>query len=145
MDAPLLEADGLARRFGGVVALDGYGIRLRPRELVGLIGPNGAGKTTAFNLLTGVLAPTSGAISCAGTQLTGKGPESFAQAGIARTFQNIRLFPQLSVLQNAASGCTMRRGPGSMWVTTLSPSSSALPSTSVPCGNVIARRSRSAS
>ncbi|WP_246160547.1 ABC transporter ATP-binding protein [Aureimonas fodinaquatilis] len=114
---PLLEGRSLTRRFGGVTALTDYSVTVGPGELLGLIGPNGAGKTTAFNLLTGVLKPTDGQVLSEGVQLTGKKPEEYARAGIARTFQNIRLFPELSVLENAAAGCAMRRGPG--WLATM--------------------------
>ena len=106
----VVEARDLKRRFGGLVAVDGYSLRLGPGDLVGLIGPNGAGKTTAFNLLTGVLRPTSGTISVAGRDLTGSRPHVLARAGLARTFQNIRLFNELSVLENVMCGGHMRYG-----------------------------------
>jgi branched-chain amino acid transport system ATP-binding protein len=113
----ILEAEGLTRRFGGVLALAGYALRLRQGELIGLIGPNGAGKTTAFNLLTGVVPASAGTIRLDGRELTGLPPEGFAAAGIARTFQNIRLFRGLSVWENVAVGCHRRQGPG--WLATL--------------------------
>lgn len=112
-DAPLeavVEARNLSRRFGGLLAVDGYSLRLARGDLVGLIGPNGAGKTTAFNLLTGVLKPTSGTIAVQGRDLTGSRPHVLARAGLARTFQNIRLFNDLSVLENVMCGGHMRYG-----------------------------------
>jgi len=97
-------------RFGGVVAVDGYSLTLSKDDLVGLIGPNGAGKTTAFNLLTGVLRPTSGSIRVNGEDMTGQKPHRLARAGLARTFQNIRLFSDLSVLENVMCGSHQRNG-----------------------------------
>lgn len=108
----LLEARDLTRKFGGLVAVERYNLRLAQGDLVGLIGPNGAGKTTAFNLLTGVLPPTSGTIVVRGRDLTGSRPHVIAEAGVARTFQNIRLFPDLSVLENVMCGGHMRQGAG---------------------------------
>lgn len=106
----VIEAEGLRQVFGGLVAVDDYGLRLGHGDLVGLIGPNGAGKTTAFNLLTGVLKPTSGTIRVRGRDLTGRRPSVLAEAGLARTFQNIRLFSDLSVLENVMCGGHMRGG-----------------------------------
>jgi branched-chain amino acid transport system ATP-binding protein len=114
---PVLDVAGLSKRFGGLAALTDYDLKLGRGEVLGLIGPNGAGKTTAFNLLTGVVAPTGGRIVLGGTNLTGAAPETFAKAGIARTFQNVRLFRDLSVWENVAVGCHMRRGAG--WLTTI--------------------------
>lgn len=107
-DTPVIEASGLAKRFGGLLAVDGYDLQLDRGDLVGLIGPNGAGKTTAFNLLTGVLRPSSGRISVNGADMTGQPPHMMARAGLARTFQNIRLFEDLSVLENVMCGGHMR-------------------------------------
>lgn len=106
----VIEANGLTRVFGGLVAVENYSLRLERGNLVGLIGPNGAGKTTAFNLLTGVLKPNAGTILVRGQDLTGSRPSVFAQAGLARTFQNIRLFNELSVLDNVMCGGHMRSG-----------------------------------
>ncbi len=100
----LLEARNLTRSFGGVRAVNGYSLVLNERELVGLIGPNGAGKTTVFNLLSGIFPPTSGTISIDGRPIANKRPDLFAQAGIGRTFQNIRLFRTMSVLENVLLG-----------------------------------------
>ena len=110
--APLLAVQGLAKNFGGVRALDGFNLVLRAGELVGLIGPNGSGKTTAFNLLTGVLKPSAGSIRFRGEEVAGSAPDRNARLGMARTFQNIRLFRDLPVLDNVMVGLHMRRGPG---------------------------------
>ncbi len=109
-DDAIIEARELSMRFGGVLAVDGYSLTLGRHDLTGLIGPNGAGKTTAFNLLTGVLRPTSGSISVNGTDMTRQRPHRLAQAGLARTFQNIRLFADLSVLENVMCGGHVRHG-----------------------------------
>lgn len=109
---PVIEATGLTRRFGGVVALDGYRLALAHGDLAGLIGPNGAGKTTAFNLLSGVLKPSTGTIRIAGTDMTHAAPHVRARAGLARTFQNVRLFSDLTVLENVMCGGHMRHGAG---------------------------------
>src|SRR5512141_934849 len=94
----LLEVDALSKTFAGVRALDGYALRLAPLAIHGVIGPNGAGKTQLFNLLTGFLTPTSGTIRLAGRDITGQPADRVARLGLARTFQNIRLFGQLSVI-----------------------------------------------
>jgi branched-chain amino acid transport system ATP-binding protein len=96
----LLKAAKLSKVFGGIRALSYFDIEIEEGELVGLIGPNGAGKTTAFNLLTGVYEPTEGVIEFAGKNITGLKPYRITQYGIARTFQNIRLFADLTVLDN---------------------------------------------
>lgn len=96
----LLKTDKLSKVFGGLRAVSNFSIDINQGELVGLIGPNGAGKTTAFNLLTGVYEPTEGSIDFAGKSLIGLKPYQITQRGIARTFQNIRLFADLSVLDN---------------------------------------------
>lgn len=100
----VIEARSLSKRFGGLLAVDGYSLTLDSGDLVGLIGPNGAGKTTAFNLLTGVLPCSSGTIAINGRDMTGAAPHEMARKGIARTFQNIRLFDDLSVLENVMCG-----------------------------------------
>lgn len=97
---PVLETRKLTKRFGGVQAAKDFDILLKPGELVGLIGPNGAGKTTVFNLLTGLAEPTSGQIWFNGERIDGKAPYEITSMGIARTFQNIRLFNNLTVLEN---------------------------------------------
>ena len=96
----LLALEGCTIRFGGLTAVAGLDLAIRERELVGLIGPNGAGKTTVFNLITGVYQPTEGAIRFAGRPLAGQRPYQITEHGIARTFQNIRLFPSLTVFDN---------------------------------------------
>lgn len=108
----ILEVSGLSKQFGGVRALSDYSLSLRRGELLGLIGPNGAGKTTAFNLLTGVLRPSSGSIVFEGRDLTGLPAHRYAATGISRTFQNIRLFRDLTVLDNVKAGMHMRHGTG---------------------------------
>ena len=115
--AVALRAEGLTKHFGGVHALSDYGLSVAGGDVVGLIGPNGAGKTTAFNLLTGVLRATRGRIWVGRTEVTGQRPEAFARAGVARTFQNIRLFRDLSAWENVAVGLHMREGPG--WLATV--------------------------
>src|SRR5438067_3242653 len=92
-------------RFGGLTAVSDFSLQVKPRELVALIGPNGAGKTTVFNLLTGVYPPTDGAILVAGRDTRGLSPHDIAHLGLARTFQNIRLFRELSAFDNVRLGC----------------------------------------
>ena len=96
----LLKTDGVSKVFGGLKAVSNFDIEINEGELIGLIGPNGAGKTTAFNLLTGVYQPTTGTIDFAGKSLVGLKPYQITSRGIARTFQNIRLFSELTVLDN---------------------------------------------
>lgn len=100
----LLEVKNLGISFGGLKAVDDFNVCIEKGELYGLIGPNGAGKTTVFNLLTGVYKPTSGTFSLDGEDLTGKSPIEINKKGIARTFQNIRLFKDLSVIDNVKVG-----------------------------------------
>jgi len=101
---PLLDVQDVSIRFGGLRALSGFSFSLDQGELVALIGPNGAGKTTAFNVVTGVYAPTAGSITLGGRRIDGKSPIVINHAGLARTFQNIRLFRNLSVLDNVIVG-----------------------------------------
>lgn len=108
MSTPLLDASGVYKRFGGVHALTDVGFTIRPREIYGLIGPNGAGKTTLFNVLTGLYAADRGTIALAGENLVGLKPHEIAQRGIARTFQNIRLFANVSALENVMVGRHVR-------------------------------------
>ena len=100
----LLEVKNLGISFGGLRAVDDFNISVERNQLYGLIGPNGAGKTTVFNLLTGVYKPTRGTFSLDGVVLTGKSPIEISRAGIARTFQNIRLFKNMTVLDNVKTG-----------------------------------------
>ncbi|MDO4619209.1 MAG: ABC transporter ATP-binding protein [Lachnospiraceae bacterium] len=102
--AALLEVNHLAIQFGGLHAVDDFDLTIQKGELYGLIGPNGAGKTTVFNLLTGEYKPTEGVIKLDGRDITGLSTIEINRAGIARTFQNIRLFKQLSVLDNVKIG-----------------------------------------
>ena len=99
-----LKTDHLCIQFGGLRAVDDVNIQIKKGELYGLIGPNGAGKTTFFNLLTGVYKPTSGKIYLNGQDITGKAPAEVNRMGVARTFQNIRLFNSLTVLENVMVG-----------------------------------------
>jgi branched-chain amino acid transport system ATP-binding protein len=101
---PLLEISNACVRFGGLQALADFSFTLDPGELVALIGPNGAGKTTAFNIATGVYAPASGTIELGGKRIDGSKPAQINHAGIARTFQNIRLFSRMTVLDNVMVG-----------------------------------------
>ena len=100
----MLETKNLGISFGGLKAVDGLSLKIEKGQLYGLIGPNGAGKTTAFNLLTGVYKPTMGNFFLDGEKLTGHNTIEINKKGIARTFQNIRLFKQLSVLDNVKVG-----------------------------------------
>ena len=100
----MLEVTSLGISFGGLRAVDELSMKIEKGGLVGLIGPNGAGKTTAFNMLTGVYRPTDGGIRLDGQNLIGKKPHEICKLGVARTFQNIRLFSQLSVLDNVKTG-----------------------------------------
>ncbi len=106
-----LETKSITMRFGGLTAVSGLDIALDSGEIVGLIGPNGAGKTTAFNMVTGVYAPTEGRVLLDGKDITGWSPHRITEAGIARTFQNIRLFPTMSALENVLVGCAVRERP----------------------------------
>jgi branched-chain amino acid transport system ATP-binding protein len=101
---PILDARDVTIRFGGLTAVSNFNLTIRPQELVGLIGPNGAGKTTIFNMLTGVYKPTEGEIRVGGETTTAYKPYQITSLGVARTFQNIRLFKDLSVLDNVKIG-----------------------------------------
>lgn len=100
----LLEVKNLGISFGGLRAVDEFNVSIEKGELYGLIGPNGAGKTTVFNMLTGVYKPSKGVITLDGENITGKSTRDINRAGIARTFQNIRLFKEMSVLDNVKVG-----------------------------------------
>ncbi|MDY5564317.1 MAG: ABC transporter ATP-binding protein [Candidatus Limivicinus sp.] len=103
---PVLETRKLGISFGGLKAVNDFNIKIYPGELVGLIGPNGAGKTTVFNLLTGVYVPTEGTVILNGQPLNGKKTYQFVEAGVARTFQNIRLFRKMTVIDNVKAAFT---------------------------------------
>lgn len=106
---PLLQVDQVTRRFGGITAVKGVSFAVESGQLFGLIGPNGAGKTTLFNLVTGIYAPNEGSITLEGRSIAGLRTHRIAALGIARTFQNIRLFGGLSVLDNVKVACHMRQ------------------------------------
>jgi branched-chain amino acid transport system ATP-binding protein len=107
--APLLQLDRATIRFGGLTAVNAVDFTVGAAELVGLIGPNGAGKTTVFNLITGVYQPTDGGVRFAGQSLAGRSVSDIVALGIARTFQNIRLFESLSVFDNVRVACNLHR------------------------------------
>ena len=100
MNTQVLNVQNLTMQFGGLTAVDKFSLDIGANDLVGVIGPNGAGKTTAFNMITGVYQPTSGTVELTGKSLVGLRPYQIAERGIARTFQNIRLFKDLSVIDN---------------------------------------------
>ena len=109
---PLLEMRAVGKRFGGLTALSEVTLNVRAGEIFGLIGPNGAGKTTLFNVVTGVYAPDSGDILFSGAKVSGLKPHSIARCGIARTFQNIRLFSNMTALENVMVGRHLRTRAG---------------------------------
>jgi branched-chain amino acid transport system ATP-binding protein len=108
MSDTLLQTDALRKEFGGLVAVDDVNFMVPANAIVSLIGPNGAGKTTFFNMLTGVYKPTEGRVIFAGEDMTGKPPHAFTQRGIGRTFQNIRLFQNMTALENVLVGMHVR-------------------------------------
>ena len=107
----MLLTKNVTMQFGGLTAVSDFSVNVENGEIVGLIGPNGAGKTTVFNIITGVYAPTRGAILLDGKNITGKQPHVITAAGIARTFQNIRLFHGMTVLENILAACYLREKP----------------------------------
>ena len=109
----LLEIAGVAKHFGGIRALDGVDLAVGEGEILGIIGPNGAGKTTLFNVITGMLRPTAGSVRFAGHELVGMPPDAICRRGIARTFQKVRPFPRLSVLENVLVPIVNRETPAS--------------------------------
>ncbi len=113
MDArPLLDVTGMTKAFGGLTALDGVSVAIDRGPIVALIGPNGAGKTTFFNCLTGLVEPDAGTVLFDGLPITGRAPHVVALRGIARTFQNVRLFPALSARENVLVGAYGRERTG---------------------------------
>ncbi len=108
MNEALLQTFALRKEFGGLVAVDSVDFLVPEGSIVSLIGPNGAGKTTFFNMLTGVYKPTAGAVTFAGEDMTGKPPHAFTQRGIGRTCQNIRLFQNMTALENVLVGMHTR-------------------------------------
>ncbi len=106
----ILKTTDVNKQFGGLAAVTALNVDVQPGEIIGLIGPNGAGKTTSFNLITGVYKPTSGKIEFCGKNITGMKPHAITKLGVARTFQNIRLFKEMSVLDNILVAQHMRMG-----------------------------------
>jgi branched-chain amino acid transport system ATP-binding protein len=106
----LLKTDKLTIKFGGLTAVSGLDLVINENEIIGLIGPNGAGKTTSFNMITGVYTPTAGSVIFEGKNITGMKTHEITKLGIARTFQNIRLFKELTVLENVIIANHMRFG-----------------------------------
>ncbi len=111
-DNIILNISGVNKRFGGLQALSEVGIQIRQGQIYGLIGPNGAGKTTFFNVVTGLYQPDSGSFELAGKPYSPSAPHEVAKAGIARTFQNIRLFGEMTALENVMVGCHVRTHQG---------------------------------
>ncbi|OGI39205.1 MAG: ABC transporter ATP-binding protein [Candidatus Muproteobacteria bacterium RBG_16_62_13] len=110
--APLLAIQGISKRFGGLQALDDVSLEIHPGEIAGLIGPNGAGKTTLFNVVTGLYRPERGEVSLRGQSLLKRSPHAVTAAGLARTFQNIRLFANMTALENVMVGRHVRTNAG---------------------------------
>ena len=108
----MLTTENVTMQFGGLTAVSGFSIQVGDTEIAGLIGPNGAGKTTAFNAITGMYTPSKGSIVFNGHELTGKRPDKITACGVARTFQNIRLFDSMTVLENVLVACNLRENPG---------------------------------
>ncbi len=107
-NAPILQVQGLTRRFGGLTAVNNLDFSIQSGELVGLIGPNGAGKTTLFNLLMGLIRPSAGEVLLDGRRITGCKPHQVAALGMVKTFQNVALFPEMTVLDNVLTGGLLR-------------------------------------
>ena len=101
---PILEGDGVTKHFGGLAAISHVDFSVEEGEVVGLIGPNGAGKTTLFNLISGALVPKEGTITFKGQKIDGHKPHRICRMGLARTFQSVKVFPNMSALQNVLLG-----------------------------------------
>ena len=112
MSSSVLKVSGVSKRFGGLQALSDVGIEIRAGQVYGLIGPNGAGKTTFFNVITGLYTPDAGSFELGGAPYKPAAVHEVAKAGIARTFQNIRLFPEMTALENVMVGRHVRTGSG---------------------------------
>jgi branched-chain amino acid transport system ATP-binding protein len=112
MSEKLLEVKEISKQFGGISALTEVSLEIQRGEIYALIGPNGAGKTSLFNVITGIYTPNSGSILLNGQEMTGKKPHEMAKAGVARTFQNIRLFPSMTALENVMVGRHCRTAAG---------------------------------
>lgn len=111
MSAPLLSIAGLSRRFGGLTAVDDMAFDIAPGEIMGLLGPNGSGKTTVLNLVSGALQPDSGQIRFEDREIASEAPHRIARAGVARTFQLVRVLPSLSCRENVIAGLAFGRAP----------------------------------
>ncbi|HKF73872.1 MAG TPA: branched-chain amino acid ABC transporter ATP-binding protein/permease [Stellaceae bacterium] len=111
---PLLEIRGLSKAFGGIQAVKGLDLTVMPGSIVAVIGPNGSGKTTFFNLVTGLTRPDGGSVTLAGEDITGEGPHLIVEKGIARTFQNLRLFPNMTLMENVLVGTHTRTDTGAL-------------------------------
>lgn len=109
--ASILDVKELTKRFGGLVAVDNLSFNLREKEILGIIGPNGAGKTTVFNIVTGFIPPTSGRIFFKGKEITGSKPDAVASMGVGRTFQSIRPFRTMTVLENVMVAAQLHHEP----------------------------------
>lgn len=116
MPEPLLTTNGLTKRFGGVTAVGNISIEVNPQEIRAIIGPNGSGKSTFINLLSGIYRPTLGSVVFRGESIKGLRPHSIARKGMSRTFQNLRLFRDLTVLENVMLGYQWKE-PGGLWGT----------------------------
>ena len=114
MSSPALSVESLTLRFGGLTAINDFSLTLQPGELAGVIGPNGAGKTSLFNVLSGVYQPSGGTVRALSRDLKGLAPHQIAELGVVRTFQNIRLFKQLSVLDNIRVALHARCAPSAL-------------------------------
>ncbi len=107
--AAILKTEGIVMKFEGLTAINNLNIEIQEHQIYGLIGPNGAGKTTAFNVITGFLTPTEGKVYFRGEDITGLKPNKITKKGIGRTFQNIKLFPEMSVIENVMTGFHIHR------------------------------------
>ncbi|MBW8760573.1 MAG: branched-chain amino acid ABC transporter ATP-binding protein/permease, partial [Burkholderiales bacterium] len=112
--APLLDVRAIRKQFGGLVAVNDISFAIRAGDIVGLIGPNGAGKSTTFNLVSGVLPLTAGEVELLGQRMDGRGSRDIARAGLSRTFQHVKLVPDMTVLENVALGCYLRTKSGTL-------------------------------
>ncbi|MFG1425235.1 ABC transporter ATP-binding protein [Roseixanthobacter glucoisosaccharinicivorans] len=110
MNGPILQVDGITKRFGGLLALDDVSFEVAAGDIIGLIGPNGAGKSTLFSTLVGLHKPTGGAVRFAGADITGLKPHKVAARGLTKTFQNVALFMEATVLDNVLIGALLRDG-----------------------------------
>jgi branched-chain amino acid transport system ATP-binding protein len=119
--AVLLEASGITKRFGGLIALNAVNFELEEGRIASIIGPNGAGKTTFFNVFTGLYVPEEGTVSFRGTRLTGLRPDQITTLGVCRTFQNIRLFKSMTTIENVLVGMHARVGSGFWGTVTRNP------------------------